>query len=132
MRISLRPCAIEESYHRHNRPLRERRERPRHSRAAEQRDEYLCESGWVGGYWIGREGQGLAAISHGGLMVKPVRLLEWVHKPRALSGRAHAQQQNPLAAITACSGLVRGDFYYRKFICGFAVFFATELRGSLR
>ena|SRR5215831_15424597 len=29
-------------------------------------------------------------------------------------------------------GPVRGDFYYRKFICGFAVFFVTELRGSLR
>jgi hypothetical protein len=26
-------------------------------------------------------------------------------------------------------GPVRGDFYYRKFICGFAVFFVTELRG---
>ena len=29
-------------------------------------------------------------------------------------------------------GPVRGDFYYRKFICGFAVFFVTELRGGLR
>src|SRR5262249_52345340 len=45
----------------------------------------LCELGWRILDW--GEGQGLAAISHGGLMVKPAQLLEWVHKPHALSSR---------------------------------------------
>jgi hypothetical protein len=39
VRISLRPCAIEESDHWHNRLLRERRERPQDRCAPEERDE---------------------------------------------------------------------------------------------
>src|SRR5262249_9713805 len=38
-RISVRRCAVEETDHWHRRLLRARRERPRGSRAAEQRDE---------------------------------------------------------------------------------------------
>src|SRR5262245_29116551 len=39
VRISLRPCAIEESYHRHNRLLRERPKRPQDRCAPEERYE---------------------------------------------------------------------------------------------